>query len=113
VDVQPVVWQDGANIAAGSREEAATTIRIRLVLLFLVLGCAHGAQLRTDASVPACSPQNATDILVPDLSAIAKCSAAIDPTTEHAVGYLAIAAGIVAFTILAIGFYKLVKLLGH
>ena len=37
----------------------------------------------------------------------------VDPTTERAVGYVAIAAGVIAMTILLIGFYKLGKVLGH
>jgi hypothetical protein len=42
-------------------------------------------------------------------------SAAIgdEPTTERIVGYVAIIGGVLAFTILAIGFYKLARLLAH
>lgn len=37
----------------------------------------------------------------------------VEPTTERVVGYVAIIGGVIACTILIIGFYKLVKLLGH
>jgi len=36
-----------------------------------------------------------------------------EPTTERVVGYVAIIGGVIALTILAIGFYKLAKLLSH
>jgi hypothetical protein len=37
----------------------------------------------------------------------------VEPTTERVVGYVAIIGGVIACTILIIGFYKLAKLLGH
>ncbi len=36
-----------------------------------------------------------------------------DPTTERVVGYVAIIGGVIAVTILTIGFYKLVRLVAH
>jgi hypothetical protein len=35
------------------------------------------------------------------------------PTTERVVGYVAIIGGVIAITILTIGFYKLVRLMAH
>jgi hypothetical protein len=46
-------------------------------------------------------------------SAVSKCDTAVDPATEHALGYLALAAEVIALVIVAIGFYKLGKLLSH
>jgi len=36
-----------------------------------------------------------------------------DPTTERVVGYVAIIGGVIAITIVTIGFYKLVRLVAH
>jgi hypothetical protein len=50
-----------------------------------------------------------------EIAAINGSSAAIGdgPTTERVVGYVAIIGGVIAVTILAIGFYKLVRLVAH
>jgi hypothetical protein len=37
----------------------------------------------------------------------------VEPTTERVVSYVAIIGGVIACTILIIGFYRLAKLLGH
>jgi len=47
-----------------------------------------------------------------DRKAVEAVTRNVDPTTERIVGYVAIAAGVIAVTILLIGFYKLAKLLG-
>ncbi len=51
----------------------------------------------------------------PEIDAISSApgTAGTEPTTERVVGYVAIIAGVMACTILIIGFYKLAKLLGH
>jgi hypothetical protein len=50
-----------------------------------------------------------------EIAAINGSSAAIGdgPTTERVVGYVAIIGGVIAVTILALGFYKLVRLVAH
>jgi hypothetical protein len=49
------------------------------------------------------------------IDAMNASSAAIgdEPTTERVVGYVAIIGGVIAITILTIGFYKLVRLVAH
>ncbi|HEX9129214.1 MAG TPA: hypothetical protein VF850_08640 [Gemmatimonadaceae bacterium] len=50
-----------------------------------------------------------------EIAAINGSSAAIGdgPTTERVVGYVAIIGGVMAVTVLTIGFYKLVRLVTH
>ncbi len=50
-----------------------------------------------------------------EIPAVDGSSAALNdgPTTERVVGYVAIIGGVMAITVLTIGFYKLVRLLAH
>ena len=48
----------------------------------------------------------------PDRKAVEAVPRNVDPTTERVVGYAALAAGVIAITIFAIGFYKLFRMFG-
>jgi hypothetical protein len=60
------------------------------------------------------SPQSPPSIQLPrPESGLHQSSDASSPDAERVVGYAAMAAGVVALTIFAIGFYKLARMLSH
>ena len=60
-------------------------------------------------SLAACSEPSPGD----SYEIVARAGSECDPATERSVGYLALAAGAAAVYVLAVGFYKLGKLLAH
>jgi len=93
-------------------EELSMSMRMSHVpLLFcfaLSAACATiGTEKSEAASLAACGE------LPPGNSEVSRAGSECGPATERAVGYLALAAGAAAVYVLAVGFYKLGKLLAH
>ena len=67
------------------------------------------------ATIHAFSEANRVGVSMPspDRKATDGVGLNLDPTTECVVGYVALAAGVIAVTIFVIGFYKLGRLLAH